>query len=171
MTSGHKNENFSIWNFWFHQNTTSSHKYELELGVPPFTYDFRPNLYYMELHVHQTWLQAKFLLDGTSCPSNMTSSQIFTWWNFWSIKHGFRPLKNDIFNWWNFRFHQNQIRLRAVNKNCNYRFRRDDFRSSLYWNGRFHKKQNIRDKNKMKKIILLSILPSWVSCSVRASCW
>ena len=48
-----------------------------------------------------------------------------------------------------------KIRLQAVKINWNYRFRRDDFRLSLYWNNRFHKSQKIKDKNKMKRMILL----------------
>ena len=48
-----------------------------------------------------------------------------------------------------------KIRLQAVKINWNYRFRRDGFRSSLYWNNRFHKSQKIKDKNKMKRMILL----------------
>ena len=108
-----KNEIFSRWNFRFHQNqirlkVVKKMKFLWDKTSGSIKHGFRPNLYYVELQVHQIWLQA---------------------------------IKIEIFfTRWNFRFHQNQIRLWAVNKNWNYRFHRDDFRSSLYWNGRFHKK-------------------------------
>ena len=67
MALGHKNKIFSKWNFTFHHNTASGHKYKLELGVSPHSHMASGQIFIKQnFQFYQIWLQAKFLSHETS---------------------------------------------------------------------------------------------------------
>ena len=104
---------FSKWNFTFHHNTASGHKYELELGVSPHSHMASGQIFIKQnFWFYQIWFQAKFLSHETSnsikddfmsnlyemelqVTQKMTLCKLFNRWNFKSIKYGFRPEFSD----------------------------------------------------------------------------